>query len=304
MTTTIPAGWKPISSAPKDGSLILLGCPDEGPDGRPALCLPGHWLKGWGDAPDEKGQDDGWVAVTFNDFFPGRSFGNPDYMYEGSQPTHWMPLPAAPGAETPEESITVTVDPDPRGVSVGVWQGSRCIYTGADAVPVAQGDAQDERQVDACPRCNGSGEVTILSDNSPDAHDIDMPCDHCHGSGAAVDAAKYLAAALAGEKFRHMQLWAEYRNFHRSLCSRFGYGHDEVHFRRDLVSLEEAIAAKVSSPAAGDALGELLGLLQDLHALVWGECPSLLNEDSGGNSALDMKIRDAIAAQQGKGDGA
>lgn len=89
--------WKPISSAPKDGNLILLGCPDEGPDGRPALSLPGYWLKGWGDGPDDMGQDDGWVDVQYTDFYPGRSFGSPDYMRKGSQPTHWMPLPAAPG---------------------------------------------------------------------------------------------------------------------------------------------------------------------------------------------------------------
>lgn len=121
----------------------------------------------------------------------------------------------------------------------------------------AQDDAKDERQADACPRCDGSGEITVMSDNSPDAHDVDVCCDHCQGSGAAVDAAKYLAAALSGEKYRHMQLWAEYRNFHRSLCARFGYGHDEIHFRRDLVSLEEAIAAKVAAPAAGDARAAL-----------------------------------------------
>ena len=131
---------------------------------------------------------------------------------------------------------------------------------------VAPGDAQDERQADACPRCDGSGEITVMSDSSPDAHDVVLCCDHCQGSGAATDAAKYLAAALSGEKYRHMQLWAEYRNFHRSLCARFGYGHDEVHFRRDLVSLEEAIAAKVAAPAAGDALNVLL-LTQALQEL-------------------------------------
>ncbi|CAB3812137.1 hypothetical protein [Achromobacter denitrificans] len=133
-----------------------------------------------------------------------------------------------------------------------------CYAAMLDAAPtppsVAPGDTQDELQADACPRCEGSGEITVMSDNSPDAHDVIVCCDHCQGSGAAVDAAKYLAAALSGEKYRHMQLWAEYRNFHRSLCVRFGYGHDEVHFRRDLVSLEEAIAAKVAAPAAGDAL--------------------------------------------------
>ncbi len=36
-------------------------------------------------------------------------------------------------------------------------------------------------------------------------------------------------------------------------------------------------------------------LLRNLHALVRGECPSLLNEDSGGDAALDGLIRDALA---------
>ncbi|MNV15612.1 hypothetical protein D3C71_1063430 [compost metagenome] len=43
-------------------------------------------------------------------------------------------------------------------------------------------------------------------------------------------------------------------------------------------------------------IDDLADALRDLHALVWGECPSLLNEDSGGNSALDMQIRDALEA--------
>lgn len=44
-----------------------------------------------------------------------------------------------------QDAITVSLDPDPRGVSVGVWQGSRCIYNGAHAVPApVAGDAQTE----------------------------------------------------------------------------------------------------------------------------------------------------------------
>lgn len=115
---------------------------------------------------------------------------------------------------------------------------------------------EDDQHTDACPRCGGSGQITVLSDNSPDAHDVEVCCDHCQGTGAAVDAAKYLAAALSGEKYRHMQIYGEFKNFHRRLCARFGYAHDDIHFRRDLVSLEEAIASKVSAPAAGDGLAD------------------------------------------------
>jgi hypothetical protein len=44
-----------------------------------------------------------------------------------------------------------------------------------------------------------------------------------------------------------------FKNFHRSLCDRFGYEHDEVNWRRDLLSLEEWIAstkAPVLTPLA------------------------------------------------------
>lgn len=44
---------------------------------------------------------------------------------------------------TTQDAITVSLDADPRGISVGVWQGSHCIYNGAHAVPVrAQDDAK------------------------------------------------------------------------------------------------------------------------------------------------------------------
>lgn len=206
MTTTIPAGWLPIESAPKDGTPVLLFAR----------------LAGVNFATNSPYAPTIHVGAYRTDLciWTGSAYRN--QLEIEIEPTHWMPRPAFPDCAAPGVS---TVE-----------------------------DAQDERQADACPRCEGSGEITVMSDNSPDAHDVVVCCDHCQGSGAAVDAAKYLAAALAGEKYRHMQVWAEYRNFHRSLCARFGYGHDEVHFRRDLVSLEEAIAAKVAAPAAGDTL--------------------------------------------------
>ncbi|MFY1969611.1 hypothetical protein ACOTDD_30310 [Achromobacter xylosoxidans] len=194
----IRGAWLPIESAPKD-SFIFDGLHHYGTK---IIVFDGsintaRWWRIEGDSSSNF-IDEGGRAIY---------------------PTHWMPLPAAPGAP---------------------------------ASPVST--VEDERQPDACPHCDGTGTITVMSDSSPDAHDMDVCCDHCQGSGAAVDAAKYLAAALAGEKYRHMQLYSEYKNFHRSLCARFGYGHDEVHFRRDLVSLEEAIAAMRPAPAAGDAL--------------------------------------------------
>lgn len=40
----------------------------------------------------------------------------------------------------------------------------------------------------------------------------------------------------------------EFKNFHRSLCERFGYVHDEIDWKRDQVSLEEWIARSKRDP--------------------------------------------------------
>lgn len=41
----------------------------------------------------------------------------------------------------------------------------------------------------------------------------------------------------------------EFKNFHRSLCERFGYFHDEKDWKRDQVSLEEHLASLKTSQA-------------------------------------------------------
>ncbi len=55
---------------------------------------------------------------------------------------------------------------------------------------------------------------------------------------------------------------------------------------------ELAIAAKEQAERRGEVLA---ALLTELHAMVWGECPSLLNEDSGGSARLDMEINAALS---------
>jgi hypothetical protein len=41
-----------------------------------------------------------------------------------------------------------------------------------------------------------------------------------------------------------LALLADFKNFHRSLCERFGYFHDDIDWQRDQVSLEEHIATQ------------------------------------------------------------
>lgn len=68
-------------------------------------------------------------------------------------------------------------------------------------------------------------------------------------------------------------------------------------------------AAAALSPAPGGSsipMGvtererALAEALRDLYAVVEGECPHLLNEDSGGDAALDARIQDALALPTGQ----
>ena len=47
-------------------------------------------------------------------------------------------------------------------------------------------------------------------------------------------------------------------------------------------------------PKESELVRELRYCLSELHALVWGECPSLLDELSGGDARLDIRIESAL----------
>lgn len=70
------------------------------------------------------------------------------------------------------------------------------------AEPVALTDPDDCSAW--CPRCNGSGEETVLSDNGPDAYEQTINCQHCDGHGTLYRAYTEVVRELA--QVRKIQL--------------------------------------------------------------------------------------------------
>lgn len=68
--------WQPIETAPKDGTAILAYSADAAADGRPYPMLIVAWGMPWE-----------WTIFSED----GTTQTGTDY-----EPTHWMPLPAAP----------------------------------------------------------------------------------------------------------------------------------------------------------------------------------------------------------------
>lgn len=59
---------------------------------------------------------------------------------------------------------------------------------------------------------------------------------------------------------------------------------------------DAALRARVAALEA-ERHAEAVRVLEELHALVLGECPSLLNEDSGGDARLALRIETALRAE-------
>lgn len=88
--------WQDISTAPKDGTHILVGAPfrkfEAQPgyvvarDSEPAFVAEACWGRSWSDATNR------WIAPHSDQDEQG---GCHEY-----DPTHWMPLPTPPGAKS------------------------------------------------------------------------------------------------------------------------------------------------------------------------------------------------------------
>ena len=85
-----PEPWMPIETAPKDGSEMLLSNGE--------TVAQGHWLHAEAYIREKRDADGRYIDQEESDGFDGWI----DYI--GGmlpEPTHWMPLPAAPGAAPP-----------------------------------------------------------------------------------------------------------------------------------------------------------------------------------------------------------
>lgn len=86
------AGWQVISDeTPKDRDIYLCRTGDSW-----QIACMGRWIEAEGDEIDQPGHDAGFVDVEYLYFFPGRTWGPEKHRYEGTQPTHWRPLPDLP----------------------------------------------------------------------------------------------------------------------------------------------------------------------------------------------------------------
>jgi len=74
-------------------------------------------------------------------------------------------------------------------------------------VDMRGGVAQPASQEPVCPMCDGAGTITEMSDNSPDAFEVDVACPHCSGA-CSLDAAYAGVVAL-------LKIATE--NYHRAL---------------------------------------------------------------------------------------
>lgn len=129
-----------------------------------------------------------------------------------------------------------------------------------------EGDVGDEA-VAACPDCFGVGTVPVTPPSpEPDWKSAFAAQSRKLQAVLHIPGVKEALAELKwsdGEPSSEPDTLHEFKNFHRNLCERFDYCHDEKDWQRDQVSLIEHIARKVSPEPDAELMESLAQFLHD-----------------------------------------
>lgn len=242
MTTTIPAGWLPIESAPKD-ELILVG-----PTKRMGICVAMNHSR------------DGWVTETCNEW---------SNIYT---PTHWMPLPSEPGAapgvstvEDAQDGVTVLPDGSACALASFPLPATHWLYAEREYAP----GAEEPKELPAPILTHAQRDAVVAAiryavrgatmcgkeqDFDPDALVQNAVYALCGPYGPTV-AAPAAGDALDAARYRFLLEKSTVSMGYASLCAFSAHNRDTDFFSREegLQALESAIDAAIAAQRKGGA---------------------------------------------------